>query len=68
MIDKVQAYLTPKDMREVQESVGILGIWRTFISLKDPAQGLHLLYHWQRKGTRNTGNQFSKLPLRKQKY
>ena len=31
LIDKVQAYPTPKTREEVQAFVGVLGFWRTFI-------------------------------------
>ena len=46
--DKVQAYPTPKNMREVPAFVGILGLWKTF--LPHLAQCLHPLHHLVKKG------------------
>lgn len=45
--DKLQTYATPKNVKEVQISVGTLGFWKTFIPHQ--AQCLHPLYHLVKK-------------------
>ena len=48
VIDNVQAYPTPKNVKEVQAFIGIWGFWRTFIP--HLAQCLHPLYHLVMRG------------------
>lgn len=56
MIDKVQFYPTPKNVKEVQASVEIWGLGRTFLPYL--AQCLHLLFCRVKKGhTWNWGSE-----------
>lgn len=66
VFDKMQAYPTPENVKEVQDFVGIWGFGRTFIL--HLAKGFHPLGHLAKKGTYGTGHQSRKLPLRWQKY
>ena len=63
VIDKIQGNPTPENIEEMQIFVGNWGFWRTFIPTWHSASIL-----LTEKTSKQTGDQSSKPPLRRQKF